>query len=129
LADLLQACPPGEQQTAFFRGAIVKRLAAELQAHLSGCESVDLKELAQRADQLWTTHRRPSPLAAVATDAGASLEEDSLVAAVQSKMNIKAKQGQKKKKLVTFCFLHQKYGKDARPCDNPEACMWQTQGN
>jgi hypothetical protein len=66
LADLLQACPPGEQQTAFFRGAFVKRLPAELQAHLSGCESVDLKELAQRADQLWTTHCRPSPLATVA---------------------------------------------------------------
>jgi hypothetical protein len=128
LADLLQACPPGEQQTAFFRGAFVKRLPAELQAHLSGCESVDLKELAQRADQLWTTHRRPSPLAAVAADAGS--EEDSLVAAVQSKLNIKAKQGQKrKKKPVTFCYLHHKFGKDARRCDDPEVCMWQTQGN
>jgi hypothetical protein len=128
LADLLQACPPGEQQTAFFRGAFVKRLPAELQAHLSGCESVDLKELAQRADQLWTTHRRPSPLAAIAADAGS--EEDSLVAAVQSKLNIKAKQGQKrKKKPVTFCYLHHKFGKDARRCDDPEVCMWQTQGN
>jgi hypothetical protein len=67
LADLLQACPPGEQQTAFFRGAFISKLPAELQAHLTGIDTANLKELAQRADQLWTTHHRPSPLAALST--------------------------------------------------------------
>jgi hypothetical protein len=52
LADLLQACPPGEQQTAFFRGAFISRLPAELQAHLTGIDTANLKELAQQADQL-----------------------------------------------------------------------------
>jgi hypothetical protein len=59
LADLLQDCPPGEQGTAFFRGAFLKRLPAHIQVHLSQIDSMDLKELAQHADQLYLTHRRP----------------------------------------------------------------------
>jgi hypothetical protein len=125
LADLLQACPPGEQQSAFFRGAFISRLPAELQAHLTGIDTANLKELAQRADQLWTTHRRPAPLAAVAAAAAPQAEEEAMVAAVQSKAGGKGKQGFRKKKLITYCFLHHKYGKDARRCDNPESCMWQ----
>jgi hypothetical protein len=66
LADLLQDCPPGEQGTAFFRGAFLKRLPSELQVHLAQAETTDLKELAQRADQLWLAHRRPAMLAPVA---------------------------------------------------------------
>jgi hypothetical protein len=118
LADLLQACPPGEQQTAF-----ISRLPAELQAHLTGIDKANLKELAQRADQLWTTHRRPSPLAAVSAAEEQQLELSDAVAAVQKAAN--SKQGFRKKKLITYCFLHHKYGKDARQCDNPESCMWQ----
>jgi hypothetical protein len=125
LADLLQVCPPGEQQTAFFRGAFISRLPAELQAHLSGIDAADLKELAQRADQLWTTHRRPSPLAAVsAMDDQQQLDMSDAVAAVQKAG--KGKQVFKKKKtLITYCFLHHKYGADARKCENPDVCMWQ----
>jgi hypothetical protein len=130
LADLLQACPPGEQKTAFFRAAFIKRLPAELQVHLSGSESVELKELAQRADQLWATHRRPSPLAALDQHGGGQVaEEETLLAAVQSKAAGKGKQFLKKKKqLITYCYLHHKFGKEARRCDNPEVCMW-NQGN
>jgi hypothetical protein len=123
LADLLQACPPGEQQIAFFRGAFVSRLPAELQAHLTGIDTANLKELAQRADQLWTTHRRPSPLAVVSAAEDQQAETSDAVAAVQKAA--KGKQGFRKKKLITYCFLHHKYGKDARRCDNPESCMWQ----
>jgi hypothetical protein len=83
LADLLQACPPGEQQTAFFRGAFVSRLPASLQAHLSNMDTTDLKELAQRADQLWATHRRPSPLAALSGAEEQQPEVSDTVAAVQ----------------------------------------------
>jgi hypothetical protein len=63
LADLLQDCPLGEQGTAFFRAAFLKLLPADIQEHLAQVDSKDLKELAQRADQLFLTHRRP--LAAV----------------------------------------------------------------
>jgi hypothetical protein len=47
------------------------------------------------------------------------------VAAVQKAAAAKGKQSFKKKKLITYCFLHHKFGKDARRCDNPEVCMWQ----
>jgi hypothetical protein len=43
LADFLQDCPPGEQGTAFFRGAFLKRLPAHIQVHLSQVDSADLK--------------------------------------------------------------------------------------
>jgi hypothetical protein len=70
LADLLQLCPPGEQSTAFFRGSFLKRLPNELQVHLAGTKTTDLKELAQRADQLWVSHRRPAYVAALAEPVG-----------------------------------------------------------
>jgi hypothetical protein len=125
LADLLQACPPGEQQTAFFRGAFISRPPAELQAHLTGIDAADLKELAQRADQLWTTHRRPLPLAAVnAVDDQQQLDMVDAMAGVQKAA--KGKQRfRKKKTLITYCFLHHKYGADAGKCENPDVCMWQ----
>jgi hypothetical protein len=104
LANLLQACPPGEQQTAFFRGAFISSLPAELQAHLTGIDTASLKEIAQRADHLWTTNRRPSPLAAVSIPEDQQLEAAEAVAAVQ-KGAPKGKQGFRKKKLITFCFL------------------------
>jgi hypothetical protein len=63
LAELLQDCPPGEQGTAFFQAVFLKRLPANIQVHLARVDSIDLKELVQRADQLFLTHRRP--LAAV----------------------------------------------------------------
>jgi hypothetical protein len=133
LADLLQACPPEEQRTAFFRGSFLMRLPSEIQVHLAQVETTDLKELAQKADQLWLTHRRPG-LVAAATAAGsldglAAVAEDGLVAAVAGKGG--AKQGgqqhskKKNKKLVTFCWVHHRFGKDARRCDNPSECQWE----
>jgi hypothetical protein len=124
LADLLQVCPPGEQNTAFFRGAFLQRLPADIQVHLSQTDTIDLKELAQRADQLLLTHRRPlsAVMAAMALE-GAPEEEAAAVvaAAVSGKQAAKKK---KDKKLVTFCWVHHRFGKDARRCDNPAECMW-----
>ena len=53
LASLLEYCPPGEEKTAFFRAAFTMRLPPTIQAHLTGTELTDLKELAQLADRLW----------------------------------------------------------------------------
>ena len=52
LASLLEYCPPGEEATAFFRVAFTMRLPPTIQAHLTGTELTDLKELAQLADRL-----------------------------------------------------------------------------
>jgi hypothetical protein len=121
LADLLQLCPPGEQNTAFFRASFLQRLPAGIQVHLAHTDTLGLKELAQRADQLTLTNSRPEALmAAVAAEPAA---EDS-IAAANSKPG-KAGQAKKKKKLVTFCWVHHKFGKMARRCDNPAECMWE----
>ena len=53
LASLLEYCLPGEEKTAFFRAAFTMRLPPTIQAHLTGTELTDLKELAQLADRLW----------------------------------------------------------------------------
>jgi hypothetical protein len=34
-------------------------------------------------------------------------------------------QKKKNKKLVTYCWVHHKFGKTARKCDNPAECMWE----
>jgi hypothetical protein len=99
LADLLQYCPPGEQGTAFFRSAFLKRLPAHIQVHLSQVESVDLKELAQRADQLYLTRWRPvaaMPMAAVAPEDLAV--EDSMLAAMSGKQKAAGAAGQQAKR-------------------------------
>ena len=68
LASLLEYCSPGEEGTAFFRAAFTMRLPPTIQAHLTGMELTDLKELAQLADRLWQCN--PSqPVVAVAAAA------------------------------------------------------------
>jgi hypothetical protein len=123
LADLLQLCPPGEQSTAFFRGSFLKRLPNELQVHLAGTETTDLKELAQRADQLWVSYRRPAYVAALAAEPAVD-DAGAVIAAVSKSATAAAAGQKKKKKLVTYCFLHHKYGKAARKCEDPANCMW-----
>ena len=51
MADLLEYCPPGEENTAFFRAAYM--LLADMQVLLDGVEDSDLKQLTQKADKLW----------------------------------------------------------------------------
>jgi hypothetical protein len=130
LADLLQSCPLEEQWTALFRSSFLISLPSELQVHLALVETTDLKELAQKADQLWLTHRRPGLVAAATArqDSLSVVAEDSLVAAIAGKGSAKTnsqQQSKKNRKLVTFCWVHHKFGKDARCCDNPSECQWE----
>ena len=74
LASLLEFCLAGEEHTAFVRAAFTMRLPVTIQAHLTGTELTDIKELAQLADRLWQCHG-PQAVAAVPVDDGQS-EED-----------------------------------------------------
>jgi hypothetical protein len=89
LADLLQLCPPGEQNTAFFRASFLQRLPASIQVHLAHTDTLGSKELAQRADQLTLTNSRPEALM-VAVTAEPAVAEDSIVAAVANNKSSKA---------------------------------------
>ena len=84
LASLLEYCLPGEEGTAFFRVAFTMRLPPTIQAHLTGTELTDLKELAQLADRLWQCN--PSQLVeAVAVELQSEEESSEVMAAMMAK--------------------------------------------
>ena len=80
LAVLLEFCPAGEERTAFFRAAFTMRLLVTIQAHLTGTELTDIKELAQLADKLWQCHG-PQVVGAVPVDNWQSEEDTGEVCA------------------------------------------------
>jgi hypothetical protein len=125
LADLLQVCPPGEHASAFLRASFLQQLPADVQVHLAQADTVDLKELAQRADQLLLKHRRPLSIMVAAVGAEAELQQEGVaagvVAAVTGKPGVKKKRD---RKLITFCWVHHRFCKDAKRCDNPNECQW-----
>ena len=148
IADLLEYCPTGEENSAFFRAVFVQRLPSDMQALLDGLEDGDLKELAQKADKLWAI-RRPADLAVavVANSNSSQLEDPDCVAAL--KLHFKRKEGEKKSsgnngnggsnnvgghggggggkrppKMFSVCYRHMKFGSNAFKCDDPSACGW-----
>ena len=83
LANILEYCPPGEENTAFCRAAFITRLASNVQVHLVGQEMRDLKELAQLADRFWLCH---GPQMAANVEAQPVVdEEDGPVAALPTR--------------------------------------------
>ena len=57
LAAMLEFCPAGEADTAFFRASFFRRLPKEIRVLLADEVNDNLKELAIRADELYTHHR------------------------------------------------------------------------
>ena len=80
LATLLEFCPAGEERTTFFRAEFTMRLPVTIQAHLTGTELTDIKELAQLADRLWQCHG-PQVVGAVPVDNWQSEEDTGEVCA------------------------------------------------
>ena len=150
LAALLEFCPDGEENTAFFRSAFVHRLPAELQVLLDNAETEDLKSLAQKADRLWVTRAACGQrIAAVEAAYSSETEEEAHCLAVNRAQAAKRggkgynkaagsskvgyggggrnggeKQGDKRSKLLTICRAHMRYGADAYRCQDPKQCAW-----
>ena len=131
LASLLEYCPPGEEGTAFFRAAFTMRLPQTIQAHLTGTELTDLKELAQLADRLWQCN--PSqPVAAVAAELQSDQESEVVAAMLAKKRptnkHYKSQQhkptSNKTGKVKFICYKHAKYGEDAHDCADRKNCTW-----
>ena len=131
LASLLEYCPPGEEKTAFFRAAFTMRLPPTIQAHLTGTELTDLKELAQLADRLW--HCNPSQLVAAVAAELQSDEETEVVAAMLAKKRPTSKHyksqqhkptSNKAGKVKLLCWKHAKFGEDALNCADKKTCTW-----
>ena len=104
------------------------RLPLTIQAHLTGTELTDLKELAQLADRLWQCN--PSqPVAAVT----AELQSDEVVVAMPAKKrptnkHYKSQQhkptSNKTGKVKFIFYKHAKYGEDAHDCADRKNCTW-----
>ena len=131
LADLMEYCPEGEENTAFFRAAYIHRLPTDMQALLDGVEDGDLKELAQKADKLWAI-RRPADSNLASVAAVSTEEYDDTITAVRppfKKPDKKQKQnedrGQRKPRMFSICYKHMKFGANAHRCDDPSTCTWQ----
>jgi len=150
LAELLEYCPDGEENSAFFRSAFIHRLPNEIQVLLDGAETDDLKTLAQKADRLWVTRSgRVAAISAVtAAEEDQQLHEDSeCVAAIKQhpkkKNSYYNKQrgdkkhtggggnsnggggyNKKKNNLVQICKAHMRYGADAYNCQDQQNCRW-----
>ena len=132
LASLLEYCPPGEEGTAFFRAAFTMRLPPTIQAHLTGTEITDLKELAQLTDRLWQCNTS-QPVAAVAVEPQSEEESSEVVAAMPAKKRPTNKhyRSQQQKptnnktgKVKFICFKHTKYGEDAFDCADRKNYTW-----
>jgi len=148
LASMLEYCPPGEENTAFFRASFLMRLPSDIRGHLDGREDGDLKELAAKADRHWCN--RPAAVAAVAASVPAEEEESvssDIIAAVggQDKQKRQWKKnggggGWKQQKpkqdwsglvKVNICKRHQQFGNRCYNCADPAGCQFDKvqQGN
>ena len=136
----MEFCPPGEEDTAFFRAAFTMRLPVAIQAHLAGTELTDLKELAQMADRLWLCHG-PQTVAAVAVEEESD-DGGEVVAALPARRWPQKKKGgpqghnkgqqeqqgagnkSGKAKGGNLCYKHRKFGEDAFHCSGLKYCTW-----
>ena len=148
LAAMMEFCPEGETNTAFFRASFLRRLPKEIRVLLADEVRGNLKDLAVRADELFQHHRTP-PVAAVAPEVDLELAE--AVAALGVKSGKAGFKGKKKEgfsrssggasgggaagggasgsgsgggRSYFICDRHWKYAAKAFRCDAPGKCQW-----
>ena len=153
LAAMMEFCPEGETNTAFFRASFLRRLPKEIRVLLADEVRGNLKDLAVRADELFQ-HHRTSPVAAVAPEVDLELAE--AVAALGIKTGKAGFKGKKKEgfskssggaggggaggggaggggtggsgsgggRSYFICDRHWKYAAKAFRCDAPGKCQW-----
>ena len=152
LAAMMEFCPEGEVNSAFFRASFLRRLPKEIRVLLTDEVRGDLKDLAVRADELFQ-HHRSSPIAALDDTVDTELAEAVAALAVRAG---KGKFGGGKKKQdgdsshsgsggggksgggksgggksgsgggrsYFVCDRHWQYGTKAYRCDAPQKCQW-----
>ena len=130
MADLLEYCPPGEENTAFFRAAYMQRLPADMQVLLDGVEDSDLKQLTQKADKLWAIRCTADyNLASVIGIAAEELEDPVADVRLSFKKPDKKQsadgRSQRKPRMYSVCYKHMKFGAAAHKCDKSNTCTWE----
>ena len=143
LAAMMEFCPEGEVNSAFFRASFLRRLPREIRVLLADEVRGDLKDMAVRADELFQ-HHQPNVVAAV--DMAVDEDQAEAVAALAVRPNKAGFRGKKKEaprgggsgngggssgggssgggKSYFICDRHWKYGAKAFRCDAPNKCQW-----
>ena len=148
LAAMMEFCPEGEVNTAFFRASFLRRLPKEIRVLLADEVRGDLKDLAIRADELHQ-HHKSATVAMLDTAVDAELAEAVAALAVKSgkgKFNNSSKKTSNNSgggsgggassgsgggaasgggKSYFICDRHWRYGGKAYRCDAPSKCQWQ----
>ena len=139
---MMEFCPKGEVNLAFFRASFLRRLPKEIRVLLADEVSGDLEDLAVRADELFQ-HHRSSPISALDNTVDTELAEAVTALAVKAG---KGKFGGGKKKQdgdsphpggggggksssgggrsYFVCDRHWRFGAKAYRCDAPQKCQW-----
>ncbi len=140
LAEMQSLCPAGEEETAFFRHAFLRRLPAEIRNFVLE-EKGPLRAIAERANLFQTSLSSRPGLAAIST------EEETVAAIGGQKRKGQPQQQQQRQpqqqkpqrqqqpaannptpvqlaqQSAGLCFAHWRWGANARSCKAP--CSWQ----
>jgi hypothetical protein len=155
LAEMLQYCPRGEENSVFFNCLFLQKLPRELRILLSEADMADKRLLSERSDQIWAhnVQLHHNTVASVSADPESS---DGTVAAVQpgrggqggrrgnrfprNRRGRGAGDGQPRggsvqiaaatpwrlaRQFARLCESHWRYGDNAFACADPANCKWQ----
>lgn len=131
LAEMLELCPRGHENSPFFAYFYLQRLPREMRVQMSEDDQADLRALAKKANGLTSLHApQQHEVAAVAPAAADELADGATVAAVakgkpagksRSKFGKRAGQQESTVKLP-LCWYHAKFGAKASRCGGD--CSW-----
>ena len=111
MSSMLALLPVGHEPCFFLRGAFLKRLPAEVHAHLLRDDFSDPISLALKADKIYQSRVASNPVYAVS-----STPEDSINAVRSSGSSRSQSQS------PTMCYYHRTWGSQAKKCRAP--CSW-----
>jgi len=132
LAHLVELTLVDEMESKYLIFLFIQRLPKILRMQLGVDLDLDLQDIAERADRLWSIHAHDMVASVVAVAAPAPREEECgqagvPVAAVAPLPKKKRDQGtsrpgSKHAAAATLCWVHRKYGADAYRCSLPATC-------
>ena len=124
MSNMLALLPLDHKPCFFLRGAFLKRLPADIRAHLLRDDFSDPITLALKADEIYQSRVSSSPVYAVS-----SAPEDSVNAVRSSPTNRPQRSAtpysgswDNRSSSPTLCYYHHAWGSKAKKCRAP--CSW-----
>jgi hypothetical protein len=132
LAHLVELTPVDEMESKYLVFLFIQRLPKILRMQLGDDLDLDLQDIAERADRLWSIHAHDMAASVAAVAASAPREEECGQAGVPVAAVAplpKRKQDQRTSRpsgkhaaAAGLCWVHRKHGAAAYRCDMPATC-------